>query len=37
MEYLFKINNLDFNRTICFGDGENDFSMFKISKYSDFI
>ncbi|UWV81913.1 HAD family hydrolase [Mycoplasmopsis cynos] len=35
LEYLFKINNLDFNRTICFGDGENDFSMFKISKYSE--
>ncbi|ADV34646.1 Cof-type HAD-IIB family hydrolase [Mycoplasmopsis fermentans] len=26
--------NLDLNRTICFGDAENDTSMFSISKYS---
>ncbi|UUD34858.1 HAD family hydrolase [Mycoplasmopsis caviae] len=34
VKFLANKYNLDLNRTICFGDAENDTSMFSISKYS---
>ncbi|SYV96780.1 Cof-like hydrolase, partial [Mycoplasmopsis edwardii] len=34
LKYLFKDFNLDINKTISFGDAENDVSMFQVTKYS---
>ncbi|QGZ97750.1 Cof-type HAD-IIB family hydrolase [Mycoplasma sp. NEAQ87857] len=34
LKYLFEQYNLDLNKTICFGDADNDESMFEICKFS---